>query len=258
MYINNELRDIVHQIAVSKGFWDNVRPYELFTENLMAEFDEVLEELKTNEPTRVYSKDGIKPEGAPTELADIVIFILDYFGGCNPKIDIDEDYLLQPDEYYKNDAYYKKARKKKPYDYFSEIKKECFGHISKSLYYYAINQNNIFTDCDGNVKGVPLELHFVLKRILEVCEVFGINFEKELIDKIRFNGSRPAKYRVVGDSELLETDYEKVYQELLKAGFGMYKQIDEIIKARSLKNAEVLKNREESSRLSENSQLPKK
>ena len=121
-----------------------------------------------------------------------------------------------------------------------------------------MNKNMLLKIIDENVKGVPLELHFVLKRILEVCEVFGINFEKELIDKIRFNGSRPAKYRIVGDSELLETDYEKVHQELLKAGFGMYKQIDEIIKARSLKNAEVLKNREESSRLSENPQLPKK
>ena len=98
MYINNKLRDLVFYNNLLHGFWDNVRSYEKFVENVFGEFEEVLEELQTHEPTEVYSKDGVKPEGAPTELADIVIFILDYFGGSSPQIDVDEAYLLEGDD----------------------------------------------------------------------------------------------------------------------------------------------------------------
>lgn len=240
MYINNQLRDIVFHNNLLHGFWDNLRTYEAFVENVLGEFEEVLEELKSHNPTEVYSKNGIKPEGAPTELADIVIFILDYFGGSNPVIDVDEAYLLEEDKYYKNEEYYDLARKKNPIDYFREVYKECQGHLSKSLYYHVIKQNEIFIDEYGNKKGVSLELHFIIKRILEVCDVFGINFEKELKDKITFNNSRPKDYRKIGNPELLETDESKVYSEMLHSGFGMYKMTDDIIEKRSQKNKDVI------------------
>lgn len=112
--------------------------------NVFGEFEEVLKELKEHKPIEVYSKDGAKPEGVPTELADIVIFILDYFGGSNPKIDVNESYLLEGDTYYKNAEYYEVARSKKPYDYFMEIYKECQGHLSKSLYYEIIKKCDFY------------------------------------------------------------------------------------------------------------------
>lgn len=243
MYINNKLRDLVFYNNLLHGFWDNVRSYEKFVENVFGEFEEVLEELQTHDPTEVYSKDGVKPEGAPTELADIVIFILDYFGGSSPQIDVDEAYLLKGDDYYKNEEYYQKARSKRAVDYFREVYKECQGHLSKSLYYHIIHQNAVFIDEDGNKKGVPLELHFVIKRILEVCDVLGIDFEKELKDKIVFNNSRPKDYRKIGSPELLETDENKVYREMLHSGFGMYKMTDEVIERRNQINKDVIDKR---------------
>ena len=92
------------------------------------------------------------------------------------------------------------------------------------------------------------ELHIVIKLILEFCEIYGIDMEKELIKKIEYNNSRPIGYRQIGDG-LLETDYNKVYNELLKMGHGYYKLIDDILKERERLNNEVLKKREERKKL---------
>ena len=243
MYINNYLRDLIFHNNLLHGFWDNVRTYEAFVENVFGEFEEVLEELRDHDPTEVYTKDGIKPEGVPTELADIVIFILDYFGGSNPQIDVDEKYLLTEDKYYKNLEYYEKARNKSAIKYFNDVYKECQAHLSKSLYYHVIHQNKVFIDEDGNKKGVPLELHFVIKRILEVCDVFKIDFERELRAKIAFNNSRPKDYRKIGSTELLNTDRDSVYSEMLKSGFGMYKDVDKIVAFREKINEDVIAKR---------------
>ena len=88
-----------------------------------------------------------------------------------------------------------------------------------------------------------MELHFVIKRILEVCDVLGIDFEKELKDKIVFNNSRPKDYRKIGSPELLETDENKVYSEMLHSGFGMYKMTDEVIERRNQINKDVIDKR---------------
>lgn len=105
-------------------------------------------------------------------------------------------------------------------------------------------KNAIFMDEMGNKKGVSLELHFVIKRILEVCDVWQIDFEKELKAKIDFNNSRPKDYRKIGNSELLETDFKTVRQEMLASGFGMYKEIAKVVEERRKINAEVLAKRE--------------
>ena len=112
MYINNKLRDKVYRNNLEHGFWDNIRPYDEFIKNLLGEFAETEEELWSGrKPTEVYFKKGNKPEGAPTELADIIIFILDYFGGSEPQIDVDEVFLETPDKYYKNPEHYEETRK---------------------------------------------------------------------------------------------------------------------------------------------------
>ena len=97
MYINNNLRDIVYKNNYEHGFWKKIRPYDEFAKNVLGEIEEAMAELMNHPPTEVYYKKGNKPEGAPTELADIIIFILDYFGGSEPPIDIDEEFLEAPE-----------------------------------------------------------------------------------------------------------------------------------------------------------------
>lgn len=244
MYINNELRDLVYKNNLQHGFWDNARSYNEFIDNLIAEFQEVQEQLDTGiNPTEVYFSEGNKPEGTPTELADIIIFILDYFGGSEPKIDVDEIFLETPDEYYKNHEHYEKSRQVKPSQYFLTITKACNDHISKSALYHSLSGNEPYIGEYGKQSSVSLELHSVIKLILEFCDIYGINMEKELIDKINYNNSRPKDYRKMGQSELLETDPNKVFRELLSSGWGMYKEADSVVAARQKVNNTVLEKR---------------
>ena len=60
MYINNNLRDEVFQSNILHGFWDNNRTYLEFIDNVLGEFEEVLEELKNHNPKEVYYKDENK------------------------------------------------------------------------------------------------------------------------------------------------------------------------------------------------------
>ena len=246
MYINNELRDLVYKNNIRHGFWDNVRPYDEFARNVLGEIEETLDELTSGHaPTEVYFKKGNKPEGAPTELADIIIFILDYFGGSEPQIPVDEIFLETPDQYYKNPKHYEQARKMEPWKYFLQIREACMHHISLSIFHHALHGNNSYISDNGETVSVPSDLHSVIKLVLEFCDVCGINMEKELISKINYNNSRPKDYRKIGHEVLLETDKEKVYSELLSKGFGMYKEADSIIKGRQQINDEVLRKRQE-------------
>ena len=253
MYINNKLRDIVYKNNLNHGFWDNIRPYDEFARNVLGEIEETMDELAGGHaPTEVYYKKGNKPEGAPTELADIIIFILDYFGGSDPKIDVDETFLETPDAYYKNPEYYEKIKKqKKPLQYFIEIRNICRNYISMSMFYHVLHGNDSFVADNGQTVSVSLALHSVIKLVLEFCDIYEIDIEKELINKINYNNSRPKDYRKIGQSDLLETDEHKVYNELLSNGYGMYKETEEVISERKKINDAVSKKRRERKSLEE-------
>lgn len=241
MYINNELRDLVYRNNLQHGFWDNVRTYEEFVINLVGEFKETKKELISGRaPTEVYFKKGNKPEGAPTELADIIIFILDYFGASEPQIDIDEEFLESHKEIFKNVEYCEQARKKEPWQVFEEIEETSKNNISISAVSHMLYKNEIYEDERGQKRGVPLELHSVMKSVLEFCDIYGIDMEKELINKINYNNSRPKDYRKIGKPELLETDPSKVFRETLKYGWRTCKETDKIVKEREQINNIVL------------------
>ena len=244
MYINNELRDLVYRNNLQHGFWDNIRSYDEFVNNLLGELQEAEEELTSGrKPTEVYFEKGNKPEGAPTELADIIIFILDYFGGSEPQIDVDEVFLQTPDKYYKNFEHYEKARKIEPRKYFIDIKKACRNHISMSAFHHLLHGNELYVDESGRPRSVSMELHAVIKLVLEFCDIYGIDMERELIDKINYNNTRPKDYRKMGQAELLETDPNKVFRTLLSKGWGMYKETDSVVAERQKINNTVLRKR---------------
>ena len=244
MFINNKLRDEIFNSSIVHGFWDNNRSYQDFILNVIGEFEETLDELKLNKPDEVYYLDGKKLSGAPTELSDIIIFILDYFGGSNPQIDVLEDYLLEPNKYYKNNEWYELKRSCDPYKVFIEIMDEAKKHLSLSLMDYTIHGNSEFIGDDNKPHSVVNELHEVLKLVLEFCDIYHIDIPKELRRKIDYNKNRPKDYRKMGTNTPLEIDRDKLMARALNMGNGAYKLVDDIIRDNTAINDEVLRKRD--------------
>lgn len=97
----NELAYQVHENAKDKGWWDDERGFPEIVALIHSEVSEALEEYRNgHEVTEVYASHGgsvacsppcapgLKPEGVPVELADVIIRILDYCGHAG--IDLDD------------------------------------------------------------------------------------------------------------------------------------------------------------------------
>ncbi len=83
----NDLAAEVHEIAKSKGWWDEEKSFGDLTALIHSEISEAFEEYRNHhKPDETYLNDA-KPEGIPIELADAVIRILDVCARYN--IDFD-------------------------------------------------------------------------------------------------------------------------------------------------------------------------
>lgn len=91
----NVWRNIIHEYAVEKGWWDaeytSSRNFGDLIALLHTEASEAYEEWRNGRlPNEVYY-DGLKPEGIPMELIDLLIRVLDMCGHYN--IDVEKCFI---------------------------------------------------------------------------------------------------------------------------------------------------------------------
>lgn len=76
----NDLSDDIHQTAKSKGWWPENQNIPEKLAMIHSEVSEALDEYRNGNALRTYYTTGQKPEGMPSELADIIIRTLDLAG----------------------------------------------------------------------------------------------------------------------------------------------------------------------------------
>jgi hypothetical protein len=91
-----EMVSAVHELAVSKGWWETPRSWAEIRMLVVGELSEALEEFRSRRMDTWFNHDrGGKPEGFFIEIADAAVRLMDYAGYRGLKWDLsDEQYVM--------------------------------------------------------------------------------------------------------------------------------------------------------------------
>jgi NTP pyrophosphatase (non-canonical NTP hydrolase) len=181
----NKIRDIAHITAKEKGWWDNGGPsFPAIILLIQSEVSEVLEDYRMHkslkeiwlEPHRDYQNHTTyeKPNGIPTELADIIIRICDYAGHAG--IDLDSKY----------------KESKANIDMFGWPPKWDAKDFLKSLAFINLELSNAFrvwTENENDTLLAPAILYTV-----EMCDKNDIDIWKAIEIKLEYNKTRAFRH----------------------------------------------------------------
>lgn len=174
----NELIGKAHGMAVEKGWWDGGdRSREEIAVLIHSEISEAAEELRDgHKPDEVYFRADGKPEGFPTEIADVVIRVADYLGRMEILFTAETDIDLS--ELRKNSD--------------EVIKKHSAGTPVKLLDTMH-NATSNFSQAEDEG-----ELLFCLLGICTLCEITSekssFSLPASIEQKMAFNATRPARH----------------------------------------------------------------
>ena len=243
--INTNLSRSVYCNNLVNGLWDYWRTLSNLCDNIMREVGEAYNELRLLENIE-FSSDMVylnlskerfgKREGAPTELADIIIFVLDYCGdgyipplagvgeppdGYPSPIDINPKYLE-----FDSDSFLKKVKQLhsalltsgklsylRPSFVFQSLVGNKIRDIVSELKMYDLKMQNNLGSFNDLKDDISKKLHEIIRLVLEFCYAYGIDIDSEVCKKIDYNGSRPFGYRRIGTP--VPYDPGTVYTNLL-------------------------------------------